>query len=201
MQVTGRQSASPRPYSAGQGAPAADRRPGQAQLQLSQPQNTQEQAHYGQAQYGQRGNAKAMQPQLGPVSRPQPQVSTHWQQHLAARQPAGIERVSGPAQATTQPTAATVLQPLAPAMPGSLCKPSSQLLVQALHSTISTDCACRQPSTTLYGYCKCLCPLGCTSCSAFAVEAQMAGPDAHPELSLEVMLRRLQQEKDDLQRQ
>ena len=29
----------------------------------------------------------------------------------------------------------------------------------------------------------------------------MAGPDAHPELSLEVMIRRLQQEKDDLQRQ
>ncbi len=55
IQVTGRQSASPRQLAANQRAPLVNGRYGQAQLQLSQPQNTHEQAQNG----AQNGDSRA----------------------------------------------------------------------------------------------------------------------------------------------
>ncbi len=190
MQVTGRQSASPRPFATGQRA--ADGHFGQAQLQLSQPQITQEQAHYGQ-----RGVTKAPPQQVGTASRPQAQSSTHWQQHPAAQQPAGLSTMPGPVQAMRS-AGATVLQPTTPAMPSSLCGLPN---IHIDGSLPSPDVACMQTSAALSSPCCCEHFWQYPSGYVCAVEAQLAGPDAHPELGLEAMIRRLQQEKDDLQRQ
>lgn len=196
MQVTGRQSASPRPFSAGHVALAAHRTAGKPQLQLSQPLSTQEQAQHGQC-------GTAMQPLVGPVSRPQPRASTHWQQHSAAQQPAGHGTTSGPAQATMQPIAATTLQPLAPAIPGSLCKTALWVFTSRNPADTPHQLILHVASRHLALYLTADTSVSrdCTSPSASAVDAQMAGLDAHPELSLEVVIRQLQQEKDDLQRQ